>query len=585
MSELSYVDAEEIASACKSADFGQSQTNSRYRPTACYYANDEVVHKVDLPAELLANIISYIAEEDKEGFWWKSISRVSRYWHEVAREAACLWTTPYACYGPNLFRAAMERSRNLPLTVHIVGPHSWCLAALEAVRPHAHRVQSLFFFPGYRHFANSPPSGVLDMSCLEFDVPNLTALWINLKYFTEQTPFIITHSRYPHLCELTLERATTPCDPEAYASLTRLTLLDQHDIEGFEETLEDFSAMLRACTNLQFLCLEESGPDVRDDADQRVRPADPQTTPRLPHLRSLWLRDDEKNTAFFMRHLAFPPTTCIYLTMMFSGSLPSQELEGFYVSPSVEGVISQIEVIRVVANLDLRIRVEFLPNWEARKTFEWGSVDEPSCIAFEHEGRETGGSLEVEWCIWAFTQSARMKFVAAPLRYLIIAGEFWDATGSLTWKRLFDVFPSIEVIQIEDYERQDRTIYRSLSMIDPRTNQIACPNLKTFVVKGRWSPTLLSDVRECFATRKSHVPMLEKLVFKTNTRTIGLPLGPQRFGYLSGLREVAKVIELWTGKLDWLGGKRDVVRVEKMDQDEWERVLKFDSPYPDIHGF
>ncbi|KAH9833641.1 uncharacterized protein C8Q71DRAFT_168036 [Rhodofomes roseus] len=465
MSELSYVDAEEIAEACKSADyFDGSSSNSRNQPLhECHYIDNAVGRRPEnLPAELLVEAMTYIVDGDTDASWWQSISLVSRYWHGVAREAAVLWSSPWASYNPKLFRAAIERSRTFPLDVNIAGPFSWCLAALDAVRPHADRVWRLAFGPGPEQSENIPLPDIIDMSYLDFEVPNLTDLHLDLQHFAEQTPFVITHSRYPRLRDLTLEAATTPCDKEAYAALTNLTLLDQHHIEGFEQTLEDFAAMLRACTHLQYLHIEESGPDGRNDHELMMRPTDPRTTVRLSRLRVLGLRDEDKNTALILKHITFPRRTCIYITMIHEEHLPSGNMQGFCVTPSVEKVLSKVEVIRVVTWPSFRIRIELQPSID--KKFEWDSCEQRSCIGLDLEGPSADGELDICWSVMALTTNPQ-KLAAAPLKCLIIQGRYWDTH----WRRFLMAFPSLEEIRIEDYERLHREFYEALTVRDPRT--------------------------------------------------------------------------------------------------------------------
>ncbi|KZT71536.1 hypothetical protein DAEQUDRAFT_724053 [Daedalea quercina L-15889] len=507
-------------------------------------------------------------ENDRSAFWWRSISLVSSYWHGVARQAATLWTTPWASYGPRLFRAALERSRMLPLQVNILGPYSWCIEALLAVKPHANRIRSLSFCPKKEKYEGGSMPGIVDMSYLEFDVPNLTALHIVMRHFPEQTPFVITKSRYPRLCELTLECATTPCDQETYAELTHLTLLDQHDIPGFNMSLADFVALLRACRKLRELHIEESGPNPWKDRELALRRHNPENVVRFRRLRMLGLRDYNTNTAFMLRHIAFPRTACVYVTTVFDDSLPPPGFPGFVATPSIERLVFEVDVLKVTTDIDSRMHLELYPKGT---DFRWDYCDAQSCLGIELEGKQdTVGSMDVEWCVWDLTANAGRMFPGAQLKCLFITGQYWDATG-VTWAHLFEAFPMLETIGIEEYNHDEFYFFKAL-MMEPQKPQaperIVCPNLKSFHVRGFW-PRALPALIPCFLYRQAYVGMLKELVFEAKQTTQG-----NRKSYDLPVLALLKITEFFELRAGPPGGRKYVARVRDKSNIDHTAVLE-----------
>ena len=172
----------------------------------------------------MINIITQIQDGDRTARWWRSVSLVCAYWHIVARDAAILWTTPWASYGPKLFRTAMDGSGDFPLDAMISGPLRWCLECLVIVQPHADRIRSLSFGPEHEDLTLAL---VLEPACMDFETRNLTTLHINFKSIEFRTPLTITKERYPRLRDLTFECGMASCDDETYASLTCLALLEE----------------------------------------------------------------------------------------------------------------------------------------------------------------------------------------------------------------------------------------------------------------------------------------------------------------------------------------------------------------------
>ena len=461
-----------------------------------------------LPQELIVDI--FIACDDPAQTWpfgrskigWIHLTRVCRYWREVACASPNLWRSIHVRRGSAWTELCLIRSA--PCTIDVSFDDSRLPpSTFDLLRPHFNRIRTLTVLP-----VDMTPHLPALLSILNKGLHSLENLHVSspVTTSTERVGVELTSQLHPNLRRVQLGRSTIPHDPGVYSNLRSLTLTDcTRDGISFHQFLDFVSGSPIEELNLRKV-LHQLSIDDASTSGSTLRCGPPIDMPRL---RRVKLHNDPPHVvSHFFSHIAVPSTARVLVkaSCIRNGDNTQETLSALLPRPHARSLslLSQATEISLIVDHIYMLRI---------------SCPEKYAYAFVR--------LEVRTDHIGWTPSLRRAFQdvvaicsGAPIKTLNIEGYRGDEHESNDWPILFEGFPALQSLTLEG-DGNTSDIWQALhptpasATADKPVVHIPCPSLRSVRYDGAFPlrEDIMSEIVECLRDRAKYGTRLELLQF------------------------------------------------------------------------
>ncbi|KZT25080.1 hypothetical protein NEOLEDRAFT_1169804 [Neolentinus lepideus HHB14362 ss-1] len=409
-----------------------------------------------LPPELLAVILSFVAEDEKDVVFCDTtkVSHVCRYWRDAALGESTLWRT--LRYTPPFWTSLLlERSRAAPLRASFVLDSADALESAHQVMQHFHRVAELSL---------TGMSNEIDEVLGELpEAASFLESWDMTKKLNHELPPPATrffHVRAPRLRHFTLRGFACDWTSSLFRGLTSLSVHNaMRNTKTSPETVLRILSMSPKLTELALRGIfdENEVHEIRDPSLNKVE---------LPLLSSLFVGEAHRasgiNQMIMLEHLSFSATAAIVVYCRASSVRDFSRLFGFL--GSVMGKHNAITTRSVGLTLSGHaIMFEGLRSTQGERSHLYLSLQ---CA-------QPRGSLEL----------ARALCQMLPLtdvERLHIPGFILGEAKKPTWSQLLGYFPGVQILEMGFLPRAIAMVLGEVS--SDGNDPVVLPGLQTLVI-------------------------------------------------------------------------------------------------------